>query len=105
MKNEIILWLSSLIIVFLIGYFKNVTNFDYPITSTFGIEGKKVSYKLDRVCYDKHSFKNFILSDVEGLNGKLIWIKDDQQFESDYKKIDRGLECSIPKLKPGKAIR
>ena len=105
MKNEIILWISSIIVVFLIGYFKNVTNADYPFTSTFGIEGKKVSYKLDRVCYDKHSFKNFILSDVEGLNGKLIWIKDDQQFESDYKKIDRGLECSIPKLKPGKAIR
>jgi hypothetical protein len=43
MKNEIILWLSSLIIVFIIGYIKNVTDKDYPVTGTFGIEGKKVS--------------------------------------------------------------
>lgn len=105
MKNEIILWVSSIIILFLIGYFKNVTGPDYPITSTFGIEGKKVSYKLDKVCYDKHYYKNVILSDVEGLKAKLIWIKDNKRLESNYKKIDRGLECSIPVLKPGKEIK
>ena len=32
-------------------------------------------------------------------------MKDDQQFESDYKKMDKGLECSIPKLKPGSKIK
>ena len=105
MKNEIILWISSLIIVFLIGYFKNVTSPDYPVTSTFGIEGKKVSYKLDKVCYDKQSYTNIILSNVEELKGKLIWIKDNKRFESDYKKIDRGLDCSVPVLKPGKEIK
>ena len=76
MKNEIILWISSLILVFLLGYLKNVTSPDYPITSTFGIEGKKVSYKLDKVCFDKQSYTNIILSNVEELKGKLIWIKD-----------------------------
>jgi hypothetical protein len=105
MKNEIILWLSSIVIVFLIGYVKNVTDKDYPITGTFGIEGKKVSYKLDRVSYDKSYYKNIIISDIKGLKGKLIWIQDDVQYESVFNEIDRGLECEIPKLKPGQKIK
>jgi hypothetical protein len=58
MKNAIILWLSCLILVFLIGYIKSITDKDYPITGTFGIEGKKVSYKLDKISFDKDYYKN-----------------------------------------------
>jgi hypothetical protein len=105
MKNEIILWLSSIVIVFLIGYIKNVTDIDYPITGTFGIEGEKVSYKLDKVSYDKSSYKNIIISDIKGLEGKLIWIHDDVKNDNVFNTIDRGLQCEIPKLKPGHKIK
>jgi hypothetical protein len=105
MKNEIILWLSSLIIVFIIGYIKNVTDINYPITGTFGIEGKKVSYKLDKVSFDKHSYKNIIISDIKGITAKVLMIKDDEQTEIPYKEIARGLEVEIPKLKPGQMAR
>jgi hypothetical protein len=105
MKNQIILWFSSIIIVFLMGYVKNVTSKDYPITGTFGIEGKKVSYKLDKVSFDKTSYKNIIISDIEGVNGKIFWLKNNVQFENEFKEIDRGLECEIPKLKPGQQIK
>jgi len=105
MKNQIILWLSSLVVVFLIGYVKNITDKDYPITSTFGIEGKKVSYKLDKISYDKSSYKNIILSDIQGLEGKLIWFKEDVKHELVYKEIERGLECEIPTLKAGQNIK
>jgi hypothetical protein len=105
MKNQIILWLSSLVVVFLIGYVKNITDKDYPITSTFGIEGKKVSYKLDKISYDKSSYKNIILSDIQGLEGKLIWFKEDVEHELVYKEIERGLECEIPTLKAGQNIK
>ena len=64
MKNQIILWLSSLVLTFLIGYFKNVTDTNFPITGTFGIEGNKVSYKLDKVSYDKTVYKNIIISGI-----------------------------------------
>jgi hypothetical protein len=104
MKNEIILWISSIIIVFLIGYVKNVTDSYYPVTGTFGIEGKKVSYKLDKVCFDKTSYKNIILSDLEGIKGKLIWKTDSRQQEKEYQKIEKGLECDISRLKPGRKI-
>jgi hypothetical protein len=105
MKNEIILWLSSIVILFLIGYIKSVTDKDYPIAGTFGIEGKKVSYKLDKVSFDKTSYKNIIISDVEGITGILIWIEGDEQKETSFKTIERGLECEIPKLKPGQKIK
>ena len=105
MKNQIILWLSSLVIFFLIGYVKNVTSQDYPITGTFGIEGRKVSYKLDRVSFDKTSYKNIIISDIKGVQGKLIWSKNDLQYESEFKEIDRGLTVEIPNLKPGQQIK
>ena len=101
MKNDIILWVSSILIAFLIGYIKNVTDKDYPVTGTFGIEGKKVSYKLDRVSFDKTSYKNIIISDVKGVSGILIRLEDHEQKETAFKEIDRGLECEIPKLKPG----
>ena len=105
MKNEIILWVSSILLVFLIGYIKNVTDKDYPITGTFGIEGRKVSYKLDKVSFDKISYKNIIISDVKGISGKLIWVNGSEQNEISFKEIDKGLECEIPKLKPGQKIK
>ncbi len=105
MKNQIILWLSSLIIVFLIGYVKNVTSNDYPITGTFGIEGKKVSYKLDKLSFDKTSYKNIIISDIEGVEGKLVWIKNQVKYETEFQKIERGLYGEIPKLEPGQQIK
>ncbi|NWG28493.1 MAG: hypothetical protein HXY48_08165 [Ignavibacteriaceae bacterium] len=105
MKNEIILWISSLILVFLIGYIKSITDKDYPITGTFGIEGKKVSYKLDKISFDKDYYKNIIISDIQKLNGKMIWIINNEQRETAYKIIERGLECKIPKLNPGQKIK
>jgi hypothetical protein len=105
MKNQIILWLSSIIIVFLIGYIKNVTDSDYPVTGTFGIESKKVSYKLDKVSFDKKSYKNIIISDIKGVKGKIIWLKNNENFENEFKEIERGLECEIPILKPGQQIK
>lgn len=104
MKNEIILWLSSIVIIFLIGYFRNVTDKDFPITGTFGIEGKKVSYKLDKVSYDKTGYENIIISDIENLEGKIIWKVDKVRKENSYKKINGALVCEIPKLNPGESI-
>jgi len=104
MKNEIILWLSSIVIVFLIGYVKNVTDKDYPTTGTFGIEGYKVSYKLDKETFDQSSYKNIVISDIKGLTGKIFWFKEDERNELTFQEIERGLTCEIPSLKPGQKI-
>jgi len=104
MKNQIILWLSSLVILFLIGYIKNVTDKNYPVTGTFGIEGYKVSYKLDKVSNEKSTYKNIIISDIKGVTGKIIWYRDDERYEAEMIEIDRGLAGEIPVLKAGQKI-
>ena len=74
MKKEIIiLWLASLVIVFLAVYISNILDEDYPITSTFGIEGKKVSYRFEKVHYGNGDYNVIIRTDVADLAGKLFW--------------------------------
>jgi hypothetical protein len=73
MKQQLILWISSIILTFLIGYTKNVTDANYPVTGTFGIEGQKVSYKLDKVHYGIEPYKLIVLTELNGLKGKCIW--------------------------------
>ncbi len=104
MKNQIILWISSLLILFVIGYIKNITDKNYPVTGTFGIEGYKVSYKLDKVSYDKAAYKNIILSDIKGVTGKIITHQNNEKNEIEMREIDRGLIGEIPVLKPGERI-
>lgn len=104
MKNEIILWLCSIVLVFIIGYTKNITDENYPIIGTFGIEGKKVSYTLDRISTNKTAYKNIIISDVDEIEGKIIWTLNGKYKETFYKKVQRGLECHIPRLNPGEKI-
>ena len=104
MKNQIILWSASIILTFLIGYFKAVTSTYYPLTGTFGIEGKKVSYKLDKLSFDKILYRNIIISDVSGLSGKIVMLNQDNQTEINMIGIDKGLAGEIPALKPGKKL-
>jgi hypothetical protein len=73
MKQQLILWISSIVLTFLIGYTKNVTDKNYPVTGTFGIEGQKVSYKLDKLHYGKEPYKLIVLSELEDLRGRCIW--------------------------------
>lgn len=104
MKNEIILWLSSFAILFLIGYVKSVTDKDYPITSTFGIEGRKVSYKMDKVSFDKTAYTNLIISDIKGIKAKIILMDNNLINEFPFYEVGKGLECKIPNLKPGTRV-
>lgn len=71
MKESIILWLSSLIIVFLLTYFKSVFGEYYPITGTFSIDGQKISYKLDKIEYGD-VYKLLVRTDFENLQGQII---------------------------------
>ena len=74
MKNKfVILWLASLIIVFLASYISNIFDADYPITSTIGIEGKKVSYRFEKISFGKDDYKFILRTDIKDLDGKLFW--------------------------------
>lgn len=97
MKESIILWLSSLIIVFLLSYFKSVFGEYYPVTGTFSIDGQKVSYKLDKIEFGD-SYKLLIRTDYEDLKGQVIVNSDKvNNYTIELKKNDKILFTEISK--------
>ena len=107
MKKEIIiLWLASFVIVFLAVYISNIFDEDYPITSTFGIEGKKVSYRFEKVHYGNEDHKVMIRTDVAELAGSLFWKSDtDSNWQSkELKKSGLILSENIPALNPTEMV-
>ena len=105
-KNFIILWIASFVIVFLAVYVSNVLDKEYPITSTIGIESKKVSYRFEKISYGKENYKFIIRTDVDDLSGKLFWkSKSDTMWQSEVlQKSDLVLTAEIPALKPDNSI-
>lgn len=73
MKQSIILWMSAGVLTFLAGFLQIRTSPNYPISGTFGIEGKKVSYHLDKVQRSNNAFKILIQTDVENIKGTVAW--------------------------------
>jgi hypothetical protein len=76
MKNQVILLLSSLVIIFLVGYFESVTDEYYPVSGSFGISGEKVSYKMDKIHFGESPIEVKIISDEPNLDGYIKWKKN-----------------------------
>jgi hypothetical protein len=100
MKQQFILWLSALILTFVIGYIKNVTDKYYPVTGTFGIDGEKVSYKLDKIHYGDEPYKLLILTGRDELTGKCIWKMNDEWMIVPLKKSVKSYYAEITSQKP-----
>lgn len=101
-KQIVILWIASFVIVFMAIYISNILDKNYPVTSTFGIDGKKVSYRFEKVHYGKDEYKIIIRTDVAELTGKVFWKNfDEESWQSkELKKAYLILSESIPALKP-----
>jgi hypothetical protein len=105
-KNNIVLWIAAFVITFLTIYLSNLLDKDYPVSGTFGIEGKKVSYRFEKSHYGNDDFKIIIRTDVNDLAGKLFWKRS---IDTSWKAVqmensDLLLSVSIPSLKPEQKI-
>ncbi len=103
MKQIIILWISAAIITFLAGFIQSGLSPYYPITGTFGIEGKKVSYKLEKIFRGNEDYNIKILTDIEGLKGILYWKEKNSNSSWNEIKMNtapRILEADLPHLSP-----
>ena len=100
MKQQLILWISSAILTFIIGYTKNVTDTNYPVTSTFGIDGQKVSYKLDKVHYGKEPYKLIILTELKDLRGRCVLRLKSENVIVPLSKGENNYYAEIPAQKP-----
>ena len=105
-KENIILWLAAIVVVFVAMYISNILDKDYPITSTFGIDGKKVSYRFEKVHYGKDDFEVIIRTDIPELTGKIFWKynHDNEWLSKKLIKSDLILSGNIPVLKPEQKI-
>ncbi|MBK7632240.1 MAG: hypothetical protein IPJ23_16345 [Ignavibacteriales bacterium] len=101
-KQTIILWIASFVIVFMSVYIANILDKEYPITSTFGIDGKKVSYRFEKVHYGKDDYNVIIRTDVTELTGKVFWENygDSSWHSKELKKSNLILSGNIPALQP-----
>ena len=73
MKKNIILWLATLIIIFLAGYLHNAAGPYYPVSGTIGIENKMVTFKFDKIYRGNDSYNLIIKSDVKDIKAFLLW--------------------------------
>lgn len=101
-KNNIVLWIASFVITFLTIFLSNLLDKDYPISGTFGIDKKKVSYRFEKVHYGKDDFEVIIRTDNDKVSGNLYWkIESDSIWNStELKKSNLILRTKIKALKP-----
>ena len=101
-KNNIVLWIAAFVITFLTIYLSNLLDKDYPVSGTFGIEGKKVSYRFEKSHYGNDDFKIIIRTDVNELTGKIFWKSDEDTIwqSVQMEKSDLLLSVNITSLKP-----
>lgn len=76
MNKSIILWLSAFFITLLVGYAENVTDSEFPISGSIGINGKKVSYYFERVQRDSSDYQIIISTDQDSISGVVLYAKD-----------------------------
>lgn len=73
MKQNIILWIVTIIIIFITGYLQRLTSPEYPISATVGVGGKKIIYSFDKVHYGIKDYKIIIHSEVQNISGLIEW--------------------------------
>jgi hypothetical protein len=100
MKQQLILWICSVILTFITGYIKNVTDTNYPVTGTFGIDGQKVSYKLDKVHYGEEPYKLIILTELKELKGRCVWRLNGENVIVPLSRGENNYYAEIPSQKP-----
>jgi hypothetical protein len=106
-KNNIVLWIASFVVAFLTIYLSNLLDNNYPVTGTFGIEGKKVSYRFEKVHYGDEDFSIVLRADIDGVSGNLFWMSklDKIWSSSELKESKSSLQGKLKSLKPNKTIR
>jgi hypothetical protein len=102
MKKQIILWLSAIIITYVIIYMGHLTSIYYPLTGTEGIEGKRVTFMFPRVYRGAGDYQVKVFKEISGANAFLLWRRD---YDAQLKRVpmkDSGnfFVSSIPFQKP-----
>jgi hypothetical protein len=95
LKKQIILYLATALITFLVLYIKNLSSPYYPVTSTFGIEENKISYRLDKIHYGEEFYQVKLLTELKGIEG-IVTIKQGTEIsEVSMNYYDKFLQANL----------
>lgn len=73
MKEQLILWIGSAVITFLVLYLGNISGHYYPVSGTIGIEGQKVTYQFDKIYRGNKAKEIIIRKDIKDAQSFLSW--------------------------------
>lgn len=106
MKQSIILWTGAVFITFLAGYINSVNSPYFPYSSTIGMEGKKVTFYLERKLSSDNPNEIIIRTDIDSIKGFINWKdsngdwnKSELIYNSDNKILKGEIPPSKPKIK------
>lgn len=99
MRQRLVLWISALIITFIIIFIQNRISPTYPSSGTIGIGGQKVTYQFKKIHNCNSDYKIFIRSDLKELKGTLKWksAKSNSWNIDTIKNSEGNIFSSIPK--------
>jgi len=106
MKQSIILWTAAVVITFVAGFLQSRLSGGYPVSGSFGIEGKETGYKLDRVYYGNDDYSFFLRTESDSLTGDVYWKTEGSSSWNSSALAKKGeiISGSIPHQKPGSKI-
>ena len=102
MKQSVILWIATVIIIFLAGYTQRVQSPDYPINGTETLVTGEASFSFDRTADSKSNYKVWLADNCTDLKGILRWKGTDEKlWHFENMKPDSGtLYAYIPAQPP-----
>lgn len=102
MKQTIILWVSAIIIVFIVSFAQHIRSNEFPISGTIDLGSGNVSYDFDRVVHTKNGYRVIIASDIKDMSGKLYWRTAEDSVWNSTALIDSGniFYAMIPAQEP-----
>jgi hypothetical protein len=106
MNKKIILWTAAVIIAFLAAFLHQRTSPYYPVSGSFGIEGERLTYLLQKIHYGNEPFEVLIRTDVSDLTGSVQWRRKEEK-EWNYSPLEREgrfLKAEIQPQEPGTEI-
>ncbi len=106
MKQSIILWTAAVVITFVAGFLQSRLSREYPVSGSFGIEGKETGYKLDRVYYGKDDYIFFLRTESDSLDGSVYWKAEGSSSWNSSELTEKGgiISGSIPSRVPGSNV-
>ncbi len=73
LKQSLILWTASIIIIFLAGYTERTNSPGYPVNGTINLNYSEISYSFDTVFRGKSDYTVWLAAESGSLEGDLEW--------------------------------